>query len=154
MGVATCIILLSKICLYADDIILYRTILSSEYARILQDDLNKLVGWAATWLMSLNLNKCEHLLVSNRKQPLSNTNMIKDHPIRKVTSAKYLGVTITHNLSWNKHVDIITCKANSVRGFLRRNLSQCSCQVKSLAYFTYVRPNLEYASVVWSPFTI
>jgi len=79
--------ILSKIRLYADDVILYRAILSSEDARILQDDLNRLVGWAATWLMSLNLNKCEHLLVSNRKQPLSNTYMIKDHPIRKVTSA-------------------------------------------------------------------
>ena len=133
----------SKIRLYADDVILYRVILSSEDAIILQQDLNKLVSWAATWLMSLNLDKCEHLLVTNKKQPLSFTYMIKDHLIRKVTSAKYLGVTITHNLSWTKHVDTVTCKANSVRAFLQRNLSQCSLHVKSLAYFTYVRPILE-----------
>jgi len=143
----------SKIRLYADDVILYRAILSNEDAIILQNDLNKLVGWAATWLMSLNLDKCEHLTITNKKHPLSITYMIMDHPIRKVISAKYLGVTITHNLSWTKHVDIITCKANSVRAFLQRNLSQCSHHVKSLAYFTYVRPILEYASVVWSPFT-
>ena len=48
---------------------------------------------------------------------------------------------------------IITCKANSVSGFLQINLSQSSRQVKSLTYFTNVRPILEYASVVWSPFT-
>ena len=122
-------------------------ILSSEDAIILQEDLNKLVSWAATWLMSLNLDKCEHLLITNKKQPLSITYMIKDHLIRKITSAKYLGVTVTYNLSWTKHVDIITCKANSVHTFLQRNLSQCSRHVKSLAYFTYVRPILEYASV-------
>ena len=63
--------------------------------------------------------------------------------------AKYLGVTITHNLSWTKHVDTITCKANS---FQKRNLSQSSLHVESLAYFTYVRPILKLASVVWSPF--
>ena len=98
----------SKIRLYADDVVLYRAILSSEDAVILQDDLNKLlVSWVATWLMSLNLDKCEHLLITNKKQPLSITYIIKNHPIHKVTSAKYLGVTITHNLSWTKHVDTI-----------------------------------------------
>ena len=57
--------------LYADDVILYRVILSSEGAIIQQEDLNKLVSWAATWLMFLNLDKCEHLLITNKKQPLS-----------------------------------------------------------------------------------
>ena len=77
---------------------------------------------------------------------------IRDYLIHEVTSAKYLGVTISQNISWSKHIDIITCKANSILAFLQRNLSQCSLHVKSLAYFTYVRPVLEYASV-WSPFT-
>ena len=95
--------------------------------------------------MSLNLDKCEHLLITNKKHPLSITYMIKDHPICKVTLAKYLGVTITHNLSWTKHVDTITCKANSVQ---KRNLSQSSLHAESLAYFTYVRPILKLASVV------
>ena len=38
----------SKICLYADDVIIYRAILSGEDASMLQEDLNKLVNWAAT----------------------------------------------------------------------------------------------------------
>ena len=78
---------------------------------------------------------------------------IRDCPIHEVTPAKYLGVTISQNISWSKHIGIITCKANSILAFLQRNLSQCSLHVKCLAYFTYVRPVLEYASVVWSPFT-
>jgi len=106
--------ILSKIHLYAVDVILYRAILSSEDAIILQDDLNKLVIWAATWLMSLNLDKCKHLTIKNKRPPLCITYMIMDHCIRKVTSAKYLGITITHNLFWTKRVYIITCKANSV----------------------------------------
>ena len=68
-------------------------------------------------------------------------------------SLKYLGVTITQNLSWKEHITKIINKANSTRGFLQRNLRQCSINVKSLAYVTYVRPIVEYASVVWSPHT-
>ena len=39
----------------------------------------------------------------------------------------------------------------------QRNLKNCSTQIKSRAYSyvanTYVRPIIEYASVVWSPYT-
>ena len=44
-------------------------------------------------------------------------------------------------------------KANSVRAFLQRNLSNCPRPVKEQSYNTYVRPILEYASTVWDPHT-
>ena len=73
--------------------------------------------------------------------------------INKVTSSKCLGVTITDNLSWSKHVSIITSKAHSVRGFLQRNLKQYSTTVKSKAYLAFVRPIVEYTAVIWPPHT-
>ena len=60
---------------------------------------------------------------------------IRDYLIREVTSAKYLGVTISQNISWSKHIDIITCKANPILASLQRNLSQCSFRVKSFNLF-------------------
>jgi hypothetical protein len=41
------------------------------------------------------------------------------HTLELVTSAKYLGLTITNKLQWDQH---ITAKANKTLGFLRRNL--------------------------------
>ena len=38
-------------------------------------------------------------------------------------------------------------------GFLRRNLKTSNGRVKSNAYFTLVRPHLEYCSSVWNPHT-
>ena len=35
--------------------------------------------------------------------------------------------------------------------FIRRNLYNCSKEIKSRAYLTLVRPILEYASPVWDP---
>ena len=73
--------------------------------------------------------------------------------IVKSASTKYLGVTISHNLNWNQHCDNICNKANSMLGLLRRVLSDCSMDVKSKAYTTLVRPQLEYACSVWNPYT-
>ena len=35
--------------------------------------------------------------------------------------------------------------------FLKRNLSNCTTPVKAAVYQTMVRPQLEYASIVWGP---
>ena len=54
----------SKIRLYADDVILYREIHSAEDIIKLQKDLDIIAQWVHTWLMKLNLTKCEHLTIT------------------------------------------------------------------------------------------
>ena len=58
---------------------------------------------------------------------------------------------MSDDLTWQRHVDIKTSKANRTLGFIRRNLGECSKQVKVTAYTTMVRPTLEYSSTVWDP---
>ena len=58
---------------------------------------------------------------------------------------------MSSNLSWHTHIDGTTAKASKTLGFLRRNISQCTKQVKSAAYTSLVRPTLEYASAAWDP---
>ena len=65
--------------------------------------------------------------------------------------AKYLGVTITNELSWSAHIDITTNKAHSTLGFLRRNLRGCPSKLKETTYISLVRSTLEYAATVWDP---
>ena len=70
-----------------------------------------------------------------------------------LVKSKYLGVTTASDLRWNKHIDIITSKANRTLGFLKRNLKINSTALKSTAYKTLIRPSLEYACTVWDPYT-
>ena len=42
--------------------------------------------------------------------------------LEEVKDAKYLGVTVSDDLEWTKHINAITTKANSKLSFLRRNL--------------------------------
>ena len=70
-----------------------------------------------------------------------------------VTSARYLGVDISSDLSWNSHIDRITRNANRTLGYIRRNIKTKNQKVRETAYNTLVRPQLEYAAPVWDPFT-
>ena len=76
---------------------------------------------------------------------------LNDYEIQRVQSAKYLGLTISGNLSWSTHISGITGQANSALSFFRRNFGQCTQTIKTKCYQTYIRPICEYAAVIWSP---
>ena len=61
---------------------------------------------------------------------------IHTHFIRleKLSSAKYLGVTLSAKLSWSEHVTSIVSKANRALGMIRRNINVAPLQAKSQAY--------------------
>ena len=76
-----------------------------------------------------------------------------DVTIPRVNIQKYLGVTITSDLSWSNHINNICIKANKTPGLLRRTLHLCSADVEKRAYESRVRPNVEYATTAWTPHT-
>ena len=53
--------------------------------------------------------------------------------------AKYLGVTLSNDLEWSKHIATMTNKANSKLSFLRRTLTGCPEKLKQTAYFSLIR---------------
>lgn len=71
--------------------------------------------------------------------------------LKKVSEVKYLGVTLSADLTFNHHIDNTVKKAVSVLNLLHRNLRNAPPSVKKAAYFSLVRPILEYASVAWDP---
>jgi len=145
--------ILSKIKLYADDVLLYNTIHTQQDCQQLQKDLDLLGNWAAKWKMVFNPQKCEFIRITKKKHPTLNKYYIQNKEIKEVTHAKYLGITLSHNLSWSEHIKKITNKANKTKGFLQRNLHKCPLTTKSNCYKAMVKPILEYASVIWSPHT-
>ena len=135
--------------LCADDCLLYREVKTLADHTILQQDLDALQKWEDDWLMAFNPSKCEVIHITKKKSPVQHTYTIHKEPLKTVENAKYLGLNINKNLSWNHHINTITKKANSTLGFLRRNISKCSPKIKKQAYTTFVRPTLEYAAPVW-----
>ena len=71
--------------------------------------------------------------------------------LKETDSAKYLGINISRDLSWGKHIDHITTKTNNSLNFIKRNIRTNNVRLKESAYKTYVRPLVEYAASVWDP---
>ena len=130
----------------------YRRIHSKTDQDNLQEDLSRLAQWAATWQMSFNVQKCMYLRITNKLHPYAHDYFMNDIHIQQVDHAKYLGVIIDKNLTWSEHVKKAVNKANSVRGFLQQNLTKCPLPIKSSCYLSLVRPILEYACAIWSPY--
>ena len=141
----------STVRLFADDTILYRAIHSKADASILQHDLEKLEKWENDWQMSFNASKCHVLSVTKKRKAQSNTYTLHGENLQHVASAKYLGVELTKDLSWKKHIDSATSKANKTSAFIYRNLRGCPHKTQSQCYKGLVRPILEYASPIWDP---
>ena len=143
----------SKVRLFADDTIMYLAFKDKKKTSSLQKDLDKLAEWESKWQMAFHPEKCQVISISRRRSVYRNKYYLHGHILSHVDSAKYLGVTITSDLNWNKHIDNITRKANNTLSFLKRNLQINNTTLKATAYQTLVRPQVEYASSVWDPYT-
>jgi len=104
--------------------------------------------------MEFHPDKGEVISVTRKKHPPLYPYYMHGHLLKNVEHVKYLGINITSDLRWDKHVDIICNKANSSLGFIRRNINIGNAKVKAVAYKCYVCPVLEYSSTVWDPYTV
>ena len=143
----------STVRLFADDTIAYLAVTSKTDALNLQSDLNKLGIWEKKWKMEFHPDKCNVLTISKKANPIKFEYKLHGHTLKSVNNAKYLGCTITSDLTWTNHINNICGKANKTLGFLRRNLNIGSTTTKQNAYNSLVRPIVEYASTVWDPYT-
>jgi len=103
-------------------------------------------------MMEFHPDKCEVITISRKRNPVQYSYTLNGHQLKHYV-AKYLGVQISHDLRWDKHIDYITSKANSTLGFLRRNINIRNPQIKEHSYKTLVRPILEYSQSVCDPYT-
>ena len=140
--------------IFADDTLLFRPITNQHDSDLLQQDLTALEEWEKMWQMDFNASKCSviHILPSKRNHVIDSSYTLHGQTLETVEESKYLGVTISNNLTWTTHTENVTGKGNKTLGFLRRNFKDCTSQVKAATYTTMVRPTLEYATTVWDPY--
>jgi hypothetical protein len=143
----------SNVRLFADDKAIYLTVNSLADCASLQQDLDKLQEWEQEWDMEFNPSKCQVLHITRNRNVIEHGYFLHGQALESVSDAKYLGLDLSSDLSYNTHIDRITNNANKSLGFIKRNITTHNKKVRELAYKSLVRPQVEYASTVWSPWT-
>ena len=145
----------SLVALYADDYKTSRVIQHPCDHESLQDDLNSLVSSSQLNHVSFNTKKCKLMQITKNRSPIFAPLQLGGTTLEVTAEFSDLGLLTNHKLSWNSHIDKISSKANKVLGLIKRNCREFRdvLTLRTL-YCALVRSQLEYGSVVWSPFTV
>ena len=115
----------------------------------LQSTLNKLEHWCQVNAMEFNIGKCKviHFGHSNIQKDY----FIKGIKLESTEALKDLGVLVDRQLKFSSHVQMISKRANSILGQIRRCFSFRTKLVFLNLYKTFVRSQMEHAVQVWNP---
>ena len=149
----------SNIRLFADDTSLYLVInhrnevLSS--TQLLNSDIEKINKWASDWLVTFNPSKSESMIIS-RKHDINNFPPLymDQQLIAHVNDHKHLGIFLSGDCSWHKHIDYIQSKAWPKLNIMRKLKYQLDRKSLEIIYLSFVRPLLEYGDTIWDNCTL
>lgn len=145
----------SKIKLFADDTKVYRVLKDKDTnSNELQLDLDKMSNWTNTWQLCFNPDKCEVMRITHRRDFSTPEYYLSAKKLNVVNQFKDLGIIMSNYLSWNDQVNAVVNKANRVLGIIKRTVGTSNKNIFALLYKTLVRPILEYAVPVWSPYLV
>jgi hypothetical protein len=114
---------------YADDLVLIRASNNISDTAELQTMIDYISAWSSERSLYLNPSKCRETIFSlNKGARLRNVlpphaRQVDDTDLEIVDNMKYLGVTISANLTWTAHMWDILSKIRKLSYFIKRLLS-------------------------------
>ena len=70
--------------------------------------------------------------------------------INEVMSHKHLGIILTNDCNWHEHIEHIKAKAWNRINVMRKLKFKLDRKSLQTMYFSFIRPVLEYADVIWN----
>ena len=143
--------------LFADDAKLYSVINNFTSADCLQSCLSAICTWSDLWQLKLSPSKCNVLhicpaSVNASKSCCSHNYFIGQTTLPSVNSCTDLGVSYNNRLRFTPHIDLMVARASLRAKLILRCFQTRDCKLLAKAFIVFVRPLLEYCSVIWSPY--
>jgi hypothetical protein len=137
--------------LFADDIKIYTRITSIKDCLEMQRQLSAIITWSLIWQLKLNAKKCNvlHLGRSNYNYSYYIEQSILSSP----TVVNDLGIFINSDLNFHHHIEHVITECHKKIFFLRKCFLFKSSDIRKHFYTAYIRPILEYGSLVWCPWS-
>ena len=92
---------------------------------------------------------------SRKRSSYFHNYVLQNTPLSKAESVRDLGVNFCPDLSFDKHILTITSNAFKKLGFIMRSFKYFNnTATLKFLFSSLVRPQLEYASIVWAPHSL
>ena len=139
--------------MYADDAKLYAPIYNDTTVSLVQDDLDRLAQWCHKWRLRVNPSKCFQIQYNPKSaaRSMSPVYSIENQILQRKTEGRDLGIIVSEDLKFHKHIDSMRAKANREVNRIRRSFITRSPRFLSEMYKLYVRPHMEYIVELWNP---
>ena len=137
---------------FADDTSLYIEFDDNHFAaEMLNNDLQNIQSWADQWLVKFSPSKTELMTCSFKKSNKTNANNIKFNNVtlEAINSHKHLGLVLSHNLTWTKHIETILKTVSPLVDVLKKLKYDLDRKSLETIYFSFIRPKIEYGCHIW-----
>ena len=139
-----------EIQLFADDAIVSSS--NSNYDLLSEDvnsDLQIVSGWMLSNRLTLNTDKCNYIIFSNRNYR-TNDILVNSSLISNVLECKYLGVYLDRNLNFEYHIiNYILNKTSKLCGILYKLRNLFPTETCIRFYYALIYPYLSYCILIW-----
>ena len=134
---------------FADDSNLFKNGKSiSDIENELNEELSEIVRWLKINKLTLNVNKTQCMLFSNKKCSTNLNIKIEGTTIAQVNKAKFVGVMIDDKLKWKDHILYISNKISKEIGVIIKARVLGTNSLLSL-YYSLVYPYFTYCGQIW-----
>lgn len=160
-------VVVNELDVFADDSTLWSTIPRSadrvDVAKSLNTDLVSIAEWAKRWLVTFNDTKTELVTFSKKKDVAvyhssKSLDPMFPHPplsfcgtrLKEARKFKIVGLTFSHNLSWQRHLDNVVLNARRSLSILYRSKPFLPDRTLATIYKSHIRSRMEYCSPLWT----
>ena len=124
-------------------------------ADALNSDLLNIQLWAKQWLVTFSPEKTKSMCVSLKKN--SNASDIplifNDVHLEEIKEHKHLGIIFNNKLKWSDHVNAIIETVSKFSDVFLKLKYKLDRKTLEIIYLTFVRPKLEYGSILFDDCT-
>jgi ribonuclease P/MRP protein subunit RPP40 len=112
-------------------------------------ELKLLIEWFQVNLLSLNISKTNYIIFGKKRNINANI-LCGDTALVRLNETKFLGVILSSDLSWNKHVNIVANKISKNIGIIAKVRHLLPTYLTCMLYKTLVEPYINYCNLVWA----
>ena len=117
-------------------------------------DLERIYRWGRIWRVKFNPTKTIYQIISNRQSVIYPNLLFDGIIINRCVEHVHLGLTITSNLSWQRHIDKSILKANNVISVMNRIKMKIPRSSLCTLYKTMILPIIEYCDIIYDNCTV